>query len=212
MEIKSPFHDTPSVTVILIGDRARRLLAEGNQSIDFIWTSWKHQQKVDFADLSNGRCRLLRGCTFRVRPTDNFLAIQSQPKLLFDHHYHSAREKDLRETRHGMTRHCGSYALCSPCLIFITCEILSKQIRFQPPDAHLREDFFPNSSLLVFDVCCFVSFGGCFSFPRCTAFCNKKAKKDESILAGPLTIRSNLCQKGSYNGSFLLERQWFIGF
>lgn len=70
MEIKSPFHDTPSVTVILIGDRARRLLAEGNQSIDFIWTSWKHQQKVDFADLSNGRCRfcvaVLSVC---VRPT-----------------------------------------------------------------------------------------------------------------------------------------------
>lgn len=125
----------------------------------------------------------LRGCTFHVRPTNNFLAIQSQSKLPFDHHYHSARES-LRETRHGMTLHCGSYPLCSPCLIFITCEILSKQIHFQPPDAHLCERFFPNSSLLVFDVCCFVSFGGCNSFPRCTAFCNKKRKR-QKCLGGP---------------------------
>lgn len=36
MEIKSPVHDTPSVTVALIGDRTRRILAEGNKSIDFI--------------------------------------------------------------------------------------------------------------------------------------------------------------------------------
>lgn len=49
----------------------------------------------------------------------------------------------------GRRRHCGSSRLCSPCLIFITCEILSKQIfQTSSPQMHIFQNC--DFSILLF--------------------------------------------------------------